>query len=65
MYGPPGCGKTFIVKAAAGECKSGFINAKLSDLLDMYVGNTDGVMTVLRTGRRKKELEQWRHREEH
>ena len=32
---------TFVVKAAAGECKSGFINAKLSDLLDMYVGNTE------------------------
>ena len=41
MYGPPGCGKTFIMKAAAGECSSGFINAKLSDLLDMYVGNTE------------------------
>ncbi len=41
MYGPPGCGKTFVVKAAAGECHSGFINAKLSDLLDMYVGNTE------------------------
>ncbi len=41
MYGPPGCGKTFIVKAAAGECKAGFVNAKLSDLLDMYVGNTE------------------------
>lgn len=41
MYGPPGCGKTFVVKAAAGECNSGFINAKLSDLLDMYVGNTE------------------------
>lgn len=32
---------TFVIKAAAGECKSGFINAKLSDLLDMYVGNTE------------------------
>ncbi len=32
---------TFIVKAAAGECGAGFINAKLSDLLDMYVGNTE------------------------
>jgi len=41
MYGPPGCGKTFILKAAAGECSVGFINAKLSDLLDMYVGNTE------------------------
>ncbi len=41
MYGPPGCGKTYIVKAAAGECGAGFLNAKLSDLLDMYVGNTE------------------------
>ncbi len=41
MYGPPGCGKTFVIKASAGECDSGFINAKLSDLLDMYVGNTE------------------------
>jgi tetratricopeptide (TPR) repeat protein len=32
---------TYIVKAAAGECSAGFINAKLSDLLDMYVGNTE------------------------
>ncbi|RME79689.1 MAG: AAA family ATPase [Methanobacteriota archaeon] len=41
LYGPPGCGKTYIVKAAAGEIGSAFINAKLSDLLDMYVGNTE------------------------
>ena len=41
MYGPHGCGKTFIVKASAGECDAGFVNAKLSDLLDMYVGNTE------------------------
>ena len=41
LYGPPGCGKTFIVKAAAGEVGCAFINAKLSDLLDMYVGNTE------------------------
>jgi hypothetical protein len=32
---------TYIIKSAAGECKAGFINAKLSDLLDMYVGNTE------------------------
>ncbi len=41
LYGPPGCGKTFIVKGAAGECNANFINAKISDLLDMYVGNTE------------------------
>ncbi len=41
LYGPPGCGKTFIVKAAAGECGATFINAKISDIVDMYVGNTE------------------------
>jgi ATP-dependent 26S proteasome regulatory subunit len=41
MYGPPGCGKTYFVKAAAGEAKVAFINVKLSDILDMYVGNTE------------------------
>ena len=41
LYGPPGCGKTFIMKAAAGECNSNFINAKISDIVDMYVGNTE------------------------
>ncbi|MDD2655247.1 MAG: AAA family ATPase [Candidatus ainarchaeum sp.] len=53
MYGPPGCGKTFIVKAAAGECEASFINAKLSDLLDMYVGNTEkNIHKVFETARK-------------
>jgi tetratricopeptide (TPR) repeat protein len=41
LYGPPGCGKTYIVKATAGECSSAFINAKISDIVDMYVGQTE------------------------
>ena len=53
MYGPPGCGKTYIVKAAAGECNANFINAKLSDLLDMYVGNTEkNIHKVFETARK-------------
>ncbi len=32
---------TFIMKAAAGECGANFLNVKLSDVLDMYVGNTE------------------------
>lgn len=53
MYGPPGCGKTYIVKAAAGECQANFINAKLSDLLDMYVGNTEkNIHKVFETARK-------------
>jgi len=41
MYGPPGCGKTYIAKAAAGECESSFISVKMSDIVDMYAGNTE------------------------
>ncbi|MFH0863117.1 MAG: AAA family ATPase [Candidatus Altiarchaeota archaeon] len=41
MYGPPGCGKTFIAKAAAGECEAAFISIKMSDIVDMYAGNTE------------------------
>lgn len=53
LYGPPGCGKTFIVKAAAGECDSAFINAKISDVLDMYVGNTEkNIHNVFETARK-------------
>ncbi|MEM2963319.1 MAG: tetratricopeptide repeat protein [Candidatus Anstonellales archaeon] len=53
LYGPPGCGKTFIVKAAAGECNSAFINAKISDVLDMYVGNTEkNIHAIFETARK-------------
>ena len=53
LYGPPGCGKTFIMKAAAGECNSSFINAKISDIVDMYVGNTEkNLHNVFETGRK-------------
>ncbi len=53
FYGPPGCGKTYVVKAAAGECKSSFINAKISDVMDMYVGNTEkNLHNIFETGRK-------------
>jgi len=53
LYGPPGCGKTYIVKAAAGECSAGFINAKISDVLDMYVGNTEkNIHNIFETSRK-------------
>jgi SpoVK/Ycf46/Vps4 family AAA+-type ATPase len=41
LYGPPGCGKTFIGKASAGECNAAFISVKMSDIVDMYAGNTE------------------------
>jgi len=41
LYGPPGCGKTFIAKATAGEVKSKFISVSLNDILDMWIGNSE------------------------
>ncbi len=41
LYGPPGCGKTFIVKAAAGECNVAFITMKISEILSKYLGESE------------------------
>jgi SpoVK/Ycf46/Vps4 family AAA+-type ATPase len=41
MYGPPGCGKTFIARATAGECNARFINISINDVLDMWLGNSE------------------------
>ncbi|MFC0546017.1 ATP-binding protein [Kutzneria chonburiensis] len=41
LYGPPGCGKTFIAKAVAGELGAKFIAVTLSDVLDMYIGQSE------------------------
>jgi len=41
LYGPPGCGKTFIAKATAGQANAKFINVGLNDILDMWVGNSE------------------------
>lgn len=41
LYGPPGCGKTYISKATAGQINAKFINVGLNDILDMWVGNSE------------------------
>jgi transitional endoplasmic reticulum ATPase len=41
MYGPPGCGKTHLARATAGEVKANFINVGINDILDMYIGNSE------------------------
>ena len=41
MYGPPGCGKTHLARATAGEVKAGFLSVGISDVLDMWVGNSE------------------------
>lgn len=41
MYGPPGCGKTHLARATAGEVKAGFISIGINDVLDMWLGNSE------------------------
>ncbi len=41
LWGPPGCGKTFIARALAGELEASFYEVGLDDVLDMYVGNSE------------------------
>lgn len=41
LYGPPGCGKTFLAKAIAGEINASFIHLELQAILSMYVGQSE------------------------
>ena len=41
LWGPPGCGKTFIARATAGQLGARFYEVGLSDVLDMWVGASE------------------------
>ena len=41
MYGPPGCGKTHLARATAGEIHAGFMSVGINDVLDMWIGNSE------------------------
>ena len=41
LYGPPGCGKTFVARAVAGELGARFISVSFADLIDMFVGRSE------------------------
>jgi SpoVK/Ycf46/Vps4 family AAA+-type ATPase len=38
LYGPPGCGKTLLARATAGECGVPFVNVRIEDVVDPYQG---------------------------
>jgi transitional endoplasmic reticulum ATPase len=41
MYGPPGCGKTHLARATAGEIDAAFISIGINDVLDMWIGRSE------------------------
>jgi SpoVK/Ycf46/Vps4 family AAA+-type ATPase len=41
LYGPPGCGKTFIARATAGELGAAFFSVGMDDVLDMWLGQSE------------------------
>ncbi len=41
LYGPPGCGKTLISRATAGEIDARFLSVGLHQILDMWIGKSE------------------------
>ncbi|WP_034271865.1 AAA family ATPase [Actinospica robiniae] len=53
LYGPPGCGKTFVARAVAGELGAKFFSVTLADVIDMYIGQSErNLAAVFDTARR-------------
>ncbi|MFN2226334.1 MAG: AAA family ATPase, partial [Anaerolineae bacterium] len=54
LYGPPGCGKTLLARATAGEVRAEFVYVGIDDVLDMYHGESERKLhAIFETARRK------------
>lgn len=55
LWGPPGCGKTLIARALAGELGASFYEIGLSDVLDMWIGSSErNLRSIFDTARRNR-----------
>ncbi|MGO9482991.1 MAG: AAA family ATPase [Rhodomicrobium sp.] len=46
LYGPPGCGKTLIARATAGESDARFLSVNPEEILDKYAGDAEKRLRV-------------------
>jgi SpoVK/Ycf46/Vps4 family AAA+-type ATPase len=54
LYGPPGCGKTFVARAVAGELGAAFVSVGIAEVLDMWIGNSErNLRELFQLARRK------------
>jgi SpoVK/Ycf46/Vps4 family AAA+-type ATPase len=54
LYGPPGCGKTFLARATAGEAGIHFVAVGIEEVLDMWLGQSEKKLHELfKTAREK------------
>ena len=54
LYGPPGCGKTHIARATAGECDATFIPIAITDVLSKWLGESERHLhEIFQTARRR------------
>jgi SpoVK/Ycf46/Vps4 family AAA+-type ATPase len=54
LYGPPGCGKTFVARAAAGELGARFLAVGIHDILDKFWGESEKAVHALFEHAREK-----------
>src|SRR3989442_1549648 len=55
LYGPPGCGKTLLVKAIATENDMTFFNVSIADVLSKWVGESERIIKeIFRQAHEKK-----------
>ena len=47
LYGPPGCGKTFLVRALAGSGQANVLSVKGAELLSKWVGESESAVREL------------------
>jgi len=47
LWGPPGCGKTLLAKAVAGELEANFYHVRASTLIDQWVGEAEKNVAAL------------------